>query len=283
MAKNKFMENLIMGDGEYKKLPKTRKEQFFKNIKENYGILILLSFITFLFIIPALFTLYMMSYQININIEKNPNDINNIILSINFYTSLIMIACLIILGIAMSGLSFVIRKMVYGEIFHFQDFFEGIKKNYQRFIFIFFLYGISLAILIIDVTYYSYIAPFKIFINYLFISLGIIQFIIMSIMVNFMMMQEVRYNLSKKDLVKNSFILTMKLFFKNSLIFILNIIPWIIIIIVPGIYQLIILSILLFTYFGFNILLNEEYTTSIFDKYININQYESIYKKGLEE
>lgn len=274
---NKLIEDIIFGNESDKTLPKTRKEQFIKILKNNYGILILGSFLTFLFIVPSIICLYMISYNLSIVFMNEQISPSNIFIVVLTYMA-INIPLIILSGIGISGLLYIIRKMVYDEVFHLSDFFKGICLSIKRTIIIYLLYGISFLILVLNLVCYPVYNELIYEISRVF---SIILFIFVNIMTKYMITIEARYNVSFSDLFKNSFILSFKTIFSSLLMLFLCFIPITVLLLVSGPYQIAIIVIMSVTYFGLAILLNYEHSAYVFDKYVNKEKFPLLYKKGI--
>ncbi len=274
--KNNIFKKIIFGSDEPEELPESRFKQFFWVIKENYGKLFLFNVFTFIFAIPLVITFIIMSYGMS------QTDDLSLIFRYYFFFGLLLIPSIVFFGIGLSGLFYSIRKMIWVEEINIKTYFLGIKNNYKRFILIFLGLGISLEINLIDVFYYTNLSILSPIINYLLIGLGITQFVVILMMSLYQMGLEVRYSTTIKQMIKNSFKLSVANLFKNIIFFTIGLIPFVSIVFIPGVIQIIIISIDLFIGIALFVLIISEYLCYVFDKEINNSLYPEYYLKGLK-
>lgn len=274
---NKIIETIIFGNND-PKMPKNRKKQFKKLIIDNWWNLIIISLLTFALFIPSIITLFSFFYNITI-LDNTLDTYLSSIKSLALSYDIIMCVFIILGGIGISGAIYVIRKMVYSEVYHLSDFFVGIKKLYKRFILIFFIYGFSFHMLLFSNIYYQ---MFDMFLYNIIKSISIIQFVFFNIYVKYLITLEVRYDLNIRDLFKNAFVLSFKTLFSNLLFFFISFSLIFFLLMLDGKYQIVLLLIMMFTYLGLIILINMIHSASVFDKYINKDKFPSLYRKGLD-
>lgn len=272
---NKFIENLIIGNNNCD-LPKTRKQQFKNLIKDNFFKLLKYSLFIGLFIVPIIIVKIIFSYSI-----VDMTDSNKIFVYL-YRESFINVFLITLVFVPVSGVSHIIRKKVWNDSILSESVFTGIRKEIKRFIFIFFIIGISNFIFQTGSYYYSNMFDGKAIIKNVLVFINVIQFIFILILSMYMITMTTRYNLTFKDLILNSFKLSIKLLFRNCLVIFIILFPWIILQILPPAYQVVVVIVISPLYYSLSILFIYEYTAYIYDKYINKEKFSDIYKKGLK-
>lgn len=277
MANNKIIDNIVLGSSSPILYATNRYKQFGWILKREYGKLFLFNVFSFLFAIPIILVLIFLSYAVN--------SAENVTLAFRylFNIGLLIIPSLLIFSIGMSGLNYAIRNLIYVDLCPIRTYFEGIKKNIKRFLLIYLLLGLSMFIMLIDVYYYTNISNLNIMINTILSILGIVQFIIIFIMSIYQSNIEVRYINTLKQLLSNSFKLTIGHLFKNILFISILICPLLIMLILPGVYQILVLSIYMFIGLAISTLGISLYISDIFDNDINKIMYKELYRKGLKD
>lgn len=272
---NKFIENLIIGKSNCD-LPKTRKQQFKILTKDNFFKLLKYSLFIGLFIIPIIVIKIIFSYSI-----ADMADSNKIFVYL-YRESFINVFLITLVSIPVSGVSYIIRKKVWNDSILSESIFTGIKKEIKRFVFIFFIIGLSNFIFQTGSYYYGNIFIGQSIIKNVLTFINVIQFIFILILSMYMITMTTRYNLSFKDLILNSFKLSIKFLFKNLLAIFIILLPWIILQILPPAYQVVVVIVISPLYYSLSILLIYEYTAYIYDEHINKEKFTDIYKKGLK-
>ena len=127
-------------------LPKTRWEQFWRILRDNFALIIKLGLILLVLILPFLVA-YVMKY-INISYIEQSTSIEEAdklknIAFINIIFGAIYVPCLMFFFIGLGGILKVLRRLMWDEpLFFKEDFFLGIKENVGQFIFFSFLIGL---------------------------------------------------------------------------------------------------------------------------------------------
>lgn len=261
-------------DFTYNDLPKTRKELFFDRILHRYNVLFKLGLLMLLFTIPLLLSIVLKD-TIKLSLVSDDGYIDNDSnYSINIIFSFVDIITFAILSIGLAGSFRIIRLYIWDEIiFLKEDFIKGIKNNAKSFI------GFSILVSLInilvnlsiniDAPNFTRYLPFGIFI------VLILPIVFISLSFNNV------YNVTFFQSIKNSTYLFIKQLF--------IILPFYLLVCLNGLIYFI--PYLLFKYlviFLFTIFLTPIIIFIwnlcmfyVFDKYINIDQYKNIYKKGL--
>lgn len=262
-------------------LPSNRKEVFFDCLKNRYKYFMYCGFVIFLCTIPLLIiyflkTLDLGSLLIQLNDERiTVAEYNMAKLSHTLIFDGLIILSSLIISIAISGITRVIRQIGWEEpIFFLRDFGDGIKMNY-KYIFVH-LFILSIIYLIADLSLniktglvlFQYI-PIVIFI---FIAIPTCLFSIAQTNI---------YNISLFKSIGNSLLFMFKalpgcIIFSLiiSLIAFIRYIPNIMILLM--ILSLLIIFVFPLYYFGWFL-----YSSYIFDKFFNIDFYPELIDKGI--
>lgn len=265
-------------DFEYKNLPQTRRQQFFDLIKNRYTLLMGMGALMLLFALPLLITIaFNQSYTASIYQQLNSGTITeenyrNLFSSFTFYINFLYMADLLILSVGLSGTSYILRQLIWGEgVFFWKDFAKGVKKNVSSLLFNFFILGIAFSI-----SSYCFTA------NTLIGIFTLIVFVIVFLPISLMYLAYTPiYGSNCLVSYRNSAILYFGNGFKVLLATIIVVTPLSVLLIPYVGIPLILLAILIvFLYpiilLGFNL-----FTSNIFDKAINSHKYEDLVRKGL--
>lgn len=257
-------------------LPKNRVQLFFDILKNQWSSLLILSFTTLL-----VFMLLIISRYQNISIISNiiSSDMENKNYHIQFAYFIhyaINIVIIIIIGIYLSGMMRVFKKMSYNEGFFLgADFFKGVKENIKEYLIIYTIYGI-LCFMVESLSINYLMADSMLYYLFKIINYG---FLLPILLICSCLSTIYSDNIFKK--IKISFLLYIKNFFKIIFALIIMICPLLSLIMgstivqlfVPIIYCLIYLPLSLL---GFLIMMN-----GVFDKYINKENFPDLVNKGM--
>lgn len=126
-------------------LPKTRREQYFQIVKDNFPLLFKIGLICLLFLTPFIITFFLKeSYLRGISNDSSLNidEQKSLYLSFEMIFNAIYIACTMIFFIGFGGILKIVRRLIWNEpIFFKEDFFLGIKENIVQFLLIGFVIG----------------------------------------------------------------------------------------------------------------------------------------------
>ena len=264
-------------------LPKTRKEQFKYILKNNWQKLFFLNMFVFLFFVPALFYFLLNSINYN-NVVSNMTDVEIYakLFSLNLVPYLILTGLLMFGFIGLSGASYIIRKMAFDEVVELKnDFKKGVKYSYKQFMFIGFLFGMTLFAFNYSIQYIglSQIDPF---IQFTLFFMIVLIFIVLMISIMYMMNLSNLYVMKITTIIKCGLILTFRNLFKNLGVLALAFIPIFGWLIFSGITVKLIMILILFVFgFSYVLLLFTLISMYSFDKYINPTQYPEFVRKGL--
>ena len=268
-SKNDFQEN---------DLPRNRVVQFFDIFKNEWKTLLLSGMWLFVFSLPIL-GLYVFGFIFRYSLSSVEGGANAIrLFNMIYYAS--MILGYLILCIAISGVSMVMKNLVYGRgILYKSDFFLGIKQNYGQLAVIIIFYGL------LDLLY-NFLA------NYIFnmqnisgaVGLGIYKGIFILIVVPiflFSMSQTTTYKMSIFTTIKNGFVLYFKSIGWSLLFALFFAIPIAISFFTNIIAPTIILGLVILLVSPVYWLIWRLFSVSRFDILINKDNYPEIYRKGL--
>lgn len=261
-------------------LPNTRRKQFPDIFKNEWRTLLLSGLWILIFALPVL-GLYVFGYIYRYSLGTM-EDSQNAIRLFNMVYYAAMILCYAILCVGVSGISMIMKNLVYGRgILYRSDFLLGIKQNYGQLVVIFIFYGL------LDLLY-GFLA------NYIFyqgdtmsviglgIYKGIFVFIIIPILL-FSMSQSTTYKMNIFITLKNGFVFYFKSLGWCLLFALLFLIPLGISFIPNIIIRVVILVPVLLLICPIYWLIWRLFTVSKFDIIINKENYPEIYRLGLRK
>ena len=264
-------------------LPKTRKEQFKRLLKDNYMKMVVFSMITFVFIVPLIILFLVINYNTSLMLKKENADIANIVFSACLSFSLYAIPCIAILSLGFAGLFSVCKKFVWDEPVSYSSFFLGIKNNFKEFLFIFYFAYIFFVLFLLTFARFYYFVSVPTILRYSLIFISGFVFIIAFSMSLYMMSSTSRYQSKIKDLLVNSFRLTFRNFLINLLLTIMSLFMWVIAVFFNPIVESIIFLAMFVYLLSLFALIITSYHASKYDEYINKEKFPSIYKAGLDK
>ncbi len=290
--KKKFFERMIFGSEKSEgyarsTLPSTRWEQFWDILKGNFGKLFLVNIIVLLTFIPVLFVFYMryssiVGYSTVYPFSQGfglgymaPNSLvgypESIVFSSNVTTLIFLPFAFLIASIGISGGAYVIRNMIWTEgVFVANDFVRGIKLNIKQVLKITLFFSMIFYILMTVISLCNvYIIQGDNAWIYVIVKYMMILLLVMSIFMSLhMIAQTISYDLTFRQLLKNSFLFTIALLPYNIIFILLGIIP-------AGLLYLgsllTIIGVLFYLIIGISwfFLIWMEYSQWSFDKFIN--------------
>lgn len=262
-------------------LPHNRKEVFFDCLKLRWSTILRCGLLSFLFAIPYFIVLFSEDFELSrlylkfINEEITEQVFMNSRLAFLITTNILKIVTSLILALGLAGLTRVIRQLVWQEpIFFHKDFFEGVKMNWLPFALTILFMQLSFSISSITIVFIP---------NYKLISsIPFAISLIVVLPVGLYNMSSINvYNNKFFTYIKNSNILLLKSFhiaivftLVFAIVYLTNLIPYLIV----KWLILIIIFVLLMPYYYLSWFL---YSSYVFDKFINKEQYPEIYDKGI--
>ena len=274
----KKQEKHITDQDAKRSLPHNRKELFFDLLKHRKMTLFTLSCFTFMFFIPLATMLFIFNFYESMAIA---NDKIEVLFSLVFYSMIIMIPCMIIGFIGLSGAFYVAKKMVWQEgVIVGVDFFQGIKENWKHGLMNGFIFSVCLFGLVAGGSYL--LINFEAAPVWSGVGIGalIIFFWVFGTVVALNNTQDVYYTNTYGATLKNSFCLMGLLHYRVFLTFLFSTG----IVIALACFNLITLGIGLFLFAILNSVVIILYTLVShygFDKYINQEHYPEFVNKGL--
>lgn len=259
-------------------LPHNRKEVFFDLIKHRKMTLFALSTFTFMFFIPLAVDLFYFNFLESVAIA---NDKTDYLFSLVFYSMLIMIPCMVIGFIGLSGTFYVSKKIVWQEgIVLATDFFKGVRENIIRAMINGLMFAVVLFGLVVGGSYLLIFSPIEPITSGIGIGALILVFLLFGMITVIDFVQDVYYVNKMLMTFKNSFLLLALMNWKILVVFLLTTGG----IVTLAAFNTITLGIGLFLFAILNSVVIVIYTLishSAFDKYININHHPEMVGKGL--
>lgn len=261
-------------------LPQNRKEVFFDCLKMRYGIIFGLGLMCVLFAIPFVICLMLRDISLSslladiTNKEYGEEQGYQLFYSLKMMYSLIMVPCLVIFGIGLSGVMYIIRQLVWYEgMFFFSDFFEGIKKNWKAYTASF----LTLGIYHVELTMLNYRQVSEMWYG-IYLGAGLLLLIPIVI---FILLMSLIYKFSVIGSIRNGFLLYMRSIPKTLLAELC-----IVLVFAPiGITHIVLKYVALLVGVSFllpPILMGVAlHGFSLFDEYINKEQYPELVNKGI--
>ncbi len=258
-------------------LPKTRKELFNLIIKEDFSLIVDISIIDLLFSIP-LYTIIFISITILMNLGSS--DISEIIPLI-FVTSIVQLPCFMIRNLGRSTLFGVMKKRVHNEAGFLSEVFNLVfKQNIKCGLLTGFIQGLGFFIGIIGSLFFL-LKTTDVFARGIGIGICIIICMFLVVTSEYVMSLNNFYELKMKDSYKNASIFFIADLFINILYFVLRIVLPIIITIYINYSYLICVLLFGICLDGISILFMTLRSHTIFDMYINLDNYPEYVNKGL--
>lgn len=281
------------------KLPGTRF-QLFKDVFFNrFGALVKINLLVLLFCLPAIAWVVIMqmikqmdgsllpySGNIGAGIGIPVTDVIALgrqrAFQFDIQTYLILIPCIMVASIGLSGAFYVMRRLVWGEGTSVAGhFFRGIKMNFLPFLWSSLFAGISLFLVMANIGIYNNMTEIHIAWRIVGIAVSVIQFVLLLSMMIFLTTQAVTYKLKTWALIKNSFLFAIALLPTNLIMLILSAIPVVLVMILPSFLS--VFGLLLFALFGFSyiILLWTVYAHWAYDKFVNDRVEGAVKNRGM--
>lgn len=274
-------------DFELQNLPKNRASQFFTILRIEWKTLLLLNLIILLFFIPY-FVLDIVRWSVCDSfwnsIASTSTDPEKDYAIAKFFIDMayagIMLFVYLIISIGFSGAIKVLQRCVYIEGVLFKDdFFSGIKKNWKQFLILSIIYGIFKALLQFNISFCN-LNPGLFSSIFQGISIAIFYGVIAPI-IFFTASNVATYKMSIIAGISNSF----KMFIKKlhfCLIFSLVLYGLTYLDLINNvIIRIFVTAGVVFLFSSLFILAWYLFSVSIFDEYINRENYPEIYRKGL--
>lgn len=272
-------------DFNFSDMPSTRRQVFLDVYKNRFWLLLGQGALLFAFLLPFL-VIYIIGnvkvYETNLMFENNllsKEDTASRIFALNNTVNLLLIPCLCIFAIGLSGVFGLFRKLVWQEpIMIVHDFTKSLKANAWHFIIAFFVMGVSNYLLRYSLQNLYFSSDFAA--QAALLASLVFAFIVIFIMPLFLVQTTV-YNLPVFGKFKNSFLLSMRAPLKSLIMLLVNVAPYLLLLInnqYVFIGAIILLPLLVTpAQIIFSLLICD----SVLDEYVNKEHFTEIYKKGL--
>lgn len=272
----KFKIKSAKQDFTEQQLPSNRKALFWDCIRVNFSVIVRLSLFTSFFMIPYLFAVMIGDsavFNAYYAAESLPqSDVDALLHSAQLITSGLKIVAVMLFFLLFSGIIQNVRQLLWQEpLFLWDDFKKGIKNNAITFI--------STAFLMMLPEFVLSLTPNVEWMN---ILKGICAVTVIPIG-GWVMAQAVYYRLGVMDSLRNSVVFYIKAFPATLLLEILLLMPFYLVetfvlhLMARYILILVLAAVLIVPLTMIGIL----YANSLFDRYINKENYPQLYKKGL--
>ncbi|MCR4562036.1 MAG: hypothetical protein K5694_02380 [Bacilli bacterium] len=263
--------------GQENNLPENRWQLLGDCLRFRFFDIVGVSLLTTLFYLPSIFWIIFCSYQTELFKVDN---VPMVALEYGINAILLMIA-----GLGMGGLFNYFKKMVFGEGATLPgDFFEGLKNNAKQFLGIYFIIGLLYAVLRVDICALTFGSGFDAVLLGVFEGLSYAAFFIFLLALFFAQTQAIIYKDSVMKFFWNGIRFIFGAILTNIPMFIVTFLPFLVYEFVPfNVATYISIAIMAVFYMGFMGLVFTEYSYYLFDKSINKNAFQSIYRKGLRK
>jgi len=279
--KGKKKQKAAAGEFTDEMLPHNRRQQFYDCIKVRFVLFIRIGIMLLLFLVPCIivgvyrdFTLIGFGARLSAG-EITREQYFKMQTSVNMIVSAINIVCMVIASLGFAGAARIIRQLVWGEaVFFRDDFITGIKSNGKSYALTFFLAGVVICI---DTIVAGFRFPVEI-IKYIPYGVSVIFLLPIAL---FLLSQSVIYKNRAVVFLKNSCILYIKSAPK-TLLFVLALTVFVFAEFIPLVfikYALYVLAIIFAL--PLFMLAWTLFSVSLFDKYMNKEQYPDLYMRGL--
>ena len=288
MKRKKNKEPIIKKDFSEVDMPHNRFQAFWDIVKIRYDVLLKFALIFFIFLLPLIIALFTKNVMIGKlddayrNAEIAEESYRSSLLQLNFIFVFIEAFCLILISIPISGIIRIYRLLTFYEGIVFKtDFFQGIKDNIKQVLLVFFFSSIFYIISKMSIHYLMFTNQNDVLSTIIFFLPAVLSILII-LPISIMHINQISiYNNKYTQNIKNSFFLYLKSGFIILPISILLIAPLFLMIIKILYMPIIVLMIYGIVWLPFMMLIIYLICNSVFDKYINKEQYPSIFDKGV--
>ena len=294
MAKKGFMARIIEGPERSETyarstLPTNRWELGWDVFKTNKGKLCGLNLLTLIFLLPAIFLIftrfvlksnyteaYPFAQNIGISYPMYPSSAGleaNLSMFLNMQVFKYVYIAVAIGAIGIAGGFYVMRNLVWTEgVMVTSDFFKGVKKNYFVVLFSLIIYATIMMLSLTSINMSTMMLETHRGPSWLLVIAQVVTYLIMGLstmMILYMITLGINYKLSFKNLVRNSFILSIALIPTNAF-FIVFAAVWFVLLFL-NMQIILIIAIILCLMWGCSLfmLVWTDYSHWVFDKFIN--------------
>ncbi len=272
----------INEDFTYDKLPHNRFEVFKTLFKIRFGFILKVLMLTILFLLPLLvFNTYGRVY-INASfssVSQQKNQIYPQIFGFLLIRTLINIPLFFLSSIGMGGAIRVYRKLTWSEITFLSDYFDNLKINLLRYLFISIVVSLSYGLTLFAIYSIAALNLKPIMIG-IMLGISFLQFGFVLTFCFYIYLQNDIYKIRFINLITNSFKFVFKSFLSSLGLLLLLFLPRILIIF-GNIYFDLASTLLLLFFLPFILVALILVGNAQLDKWINKNLYKQIYDKGV--
>lgn len=260
------------------KLPSTRVEQLFYSLKFYFGNVSFASYMTFIFAIPLALYAFFFCYQW-IAMLNTPDVTKESIMIFGSLYLLPVIPLTGLLGIGLSGAYKMMIRITSDQPCNASNYFSGIKENWWQFLIYFLILGLGSYFVIFNFFFFSPKENNLLFVIIRFLSLIVFCFLLN--IVTCASVEQVKYNMKVRDILRNAFILSFKKTLPTFGLIILTIAPLSLVFFFSRVVKVIILAALFLFYFGLSSLIIVLRYQYIFDEIIHKENRPEEYHRGL--
>lgn len=283
-----LFDKIMIGNDEGTSLPQTRFKAFFRYGREYFGRLVLFGVITAAFLIPAVVWLFVMNYgsasaiaALDKSSEGYAGQVAGIRLGGALTTYGVLVPLIMLFFVALAGLFSAVKLISHGDICRVSDYFKGIRENGLRFLLLGAVFGLSLFCVSYNTVYLSTV---KVTAGTAALyAVSVMQFVFCSVFSLWFMTNVTLYSVGLLQAIKNSAILTVFKLFKNMLMFAAVVLPVGLLLIVPSPFNILVMLVMAFLYFGFWALGVFSYANYVYDQTINKALGERFVGRGLDK
>lgn len=254
-------------------MPHNRIEVFKDILLNRSSTLFSVGIMLLIFAIP-LIAIVFFSLQTLANFkEYSEETYQQLLLTLNTNNLLIMVG-LMFFSIGLAGAYKIVRMLIWQEgIFFMHDFFKGVKENLKNFL----LTGFFIGLLNL-VTQYLY---FNVSVSEYAIMACIIVIAFFLPSVLFILGQSIIYKLPYIQMLKNAILLAWRNFYTSIPVLLLNVAFIVVPFFIENIAYLVYILLIPILIAPLLIMFNMLYTDTLFDKFINKDNFKEIYDKGI--
>ena len=254
-------------------MPHNRIEVFKDILLNRSSTLFSVGIMLLIFAIP-LIAIVFFSLQTLANFkEYSEETYQQLLLTLNTNNLLIMVG-IMFFSIGMGGAYKIVRMLIWQEgIFFMHDFFKGVKENLKNFL----LTGFFIGLLNL-VTQYLY---FNVSVSEYAIMACIIVIAFFLPSVLFILGQSIIYKLPYIQMLKNAILLAWRNFYTSIPVLLLNVAFIVVPFFIENIAYLVYILLIPILIAPLLIMFNMLYTDTLFDKFINKDNFKEIYDKGI--
>lgn len=264
-------------------LPHNRWQLFGDLFKHRFGFLMKAGLLTALFFLPYFVWNTIMLEELRLLAdtvtETNAYEVAVKMLALSNTKNAVNVLFFGICAIGISGGVSVIQKCAWGEIVFISDFFVALKRDWLKDFFFGVILGLSYWLAEYAIRFVP-LSTLDTTVSVLMYGITTVQFVLIAVMTMFSICQNAVYQLSILKLLKNSFAFTFKGFFPMFGIMICVVCP-VFLLFVNNMIVDIVAAVMFSLILGFGLLGIVLYADSLFDKYINKDNYPQLVDKNI--